>query len=84
MPPPGGEPTPGAAAGTAPAGATASAPGGRAGTGPNPSEATPEEDGVEFTPDYADETVESVGMVGTAAIEKILGGTVIEEHSDQA
>ena len=84
VPPPAGEPTPGAAAGTAPADAPASAPGGGAGTGPDPSEATPEEDGVEFTPDYADETVESVGMVGTAAIEKILGGTVIEEHSDQA
>ncbi|WP_404372762.1 DNA polymerase III subunit gamma and tau [Kytococcus sedentarius] len=84
VPPPAGEPTPGAAAGAAPAGAPASAPGGGAGTGPDPSEATPEEDGVEFTPDYADETVESVGMVGTAAIEKILGGTVIEEHSDQA
>lgn len=84
VPPPAGEPTPGAAAGTAPTDAPASAPGGGAGTGPDPSEATPEEDGVEFTPDYADETVESVGMVGTAAIEKILGGTVIEEHSDQA
>ena len=74
----------GAAAGTALTDAPASAPGGGAGTGPDPSEATPEEDGAEFTPDYADETVESVGMVGTAAIEKILGGTVIEEHSDQA
>ncbi|WP_374928432.1 DNA polymerase III subunit gamma and tau [Kytococcus sedentarius] len=83
-------PAPGASGEGAPGGAVpggeapAPAPEGGAGAGPDVSEATPEEDAAEFTPDLDDETVESVGMVGTAAIEKILGGTVIEEHSDQA
>jgi len=49
---------------------------------PPPEEEPPPED--DFTPDLDDETVESVGVIGTAAIEKILGGTVIEEHTDQA
>ncbi|WP_088818228.1 DNA polymerase III subunit gamma and tau [Kytococcus aerolatus] len=46
----------------------------------------PDEEDVppeDFVPNRDDETVESVGMVGTAAIERILGGTIIEEHTEQ-